>query len=298
MEQAAAQWARLQDRHARRSRGLSHDRDVAWIAAEACDVALDPLQSRDLIQEPVVARHVSRRFGTQFRMREKAERTDAIGERYVDDTFLRQLLAAVVGHRRRADREAAAVDPDYDGHGLRAGTARRRPDVQIEAILAGGFLAEVVIDVVRAQRLNALRSRALGVIGALPWRYGLRRTPAQIADRRCRERHAEIGADTGGQLGTRDAPGLDRDWIAGIAWVAPPATGIASANAMHSAATPLSRRLIMLEAPDNLIYYARTSSLTQRSTHNLVHASSQPALPAPPWRQPDARMRALQSWRC
>ena len=33
----------------------------------------------------------------------------------------------------------------------------------------------------------------------------------------------------------------------------------------------------MLEAPDNLIYYARTSSLTQRSTHNLVHASSQPA---------------------
>src|SRR6185436_10960009 len=215
MEQTATQRARLQDRHARRSRGLAHDRDVARITAEARDIALDPLQRRDLIEESVVAGRVLRRFGSQLGMREKAERADAIRQRDVDDALLRELFAVVVGHRSGADRETAPVDPDHDRHSLRAGSAWWRPDVQIEAILAGRLLAEVVVDVMCAQRLNAFRRCAIGVIRALPRRHRLRRTPAQLANRRRCERHAKISVHAGCQLRSCEAAGVDGDRISG-----------------------------------------------------------------------------------
>src|SRR5688572_32402629 len=59
----------------------------------------------------------------------------------------------------------------------------------------------------------------------------------------------------------------------GIALVAPNAPGIAKASAMHSA-IPLPRRIIMLEAPDELFYYARTSSLTQPIAHTRARILS------------------------
>ena len=130
-------------------------------------------------------------------MREEAERSYAIGERDVDDAFRGEMLAAVVGHRRRPDGEAAAVDPDDDRHERRARIVWRRPDVQVKAILARRLFAEVVIDVVRAQRLNAFGRGAIGMIGPLPRGHRLRWTPTQLAHRRRCERHAEVRTHAG-----------------------------------------------------------------------------------------------------
>ena len=46
--------------------------------------------------------------------------------------------------------------------------SRRGPDVHVEAVFAGRLLAEVVVDVVRSQHLDALGHLAIGVVDALP----------------------------------------------------------------------------------------------------------------------------------
>ena len=76
---------------------LAEDRDVAGVAAEGCDVLLDPLQRGDLVEQAVIARGVLRGFGAELGMGEEAQAADALGHRHDDHAALGQTCA--VEHR-------------------------------------------------------------------------------------------------------------------------------------------------------------------------------------------------------
>ena len=93
------------------------------IAAEDGDVALDPLQRGDEIEQAVVAGGADFGFLREFGMREKAERVEAMVERDDDDALRGEAAAVVARLRSRADDEAAAVDPDHHRQRRVAGCA-------------------------------------------------------------------------------------------------------------------------------------------------------------------------------
>ena len=104
----AARPARDQMRaHRPAARRLAADRDILGIAAEGCDVALDPPKRRLLVLETEIA------AAGQRRKREKAERAQPVVERDADhrvranDPVLAVFVAA-------AGDIAAAVDIDVD----------------------------------------------------------------------------------------------------------------------------------------------------------------------------------------
>lgn len=186
VEQPAGERRREQREHAHRPRRLAGDRDVAGVAAERRDVALDPVQRRDLVEQAEVDRAAGV-LALERRVREEAEVAEAIVDRDHHEALARERRAVV--HRRRAvaDAEAAAVDPHQDRR-VRPGTGRG-PDVEVEAVLAG------VADRLRAveRREHRLRARRPGAVGgahAGPRRRRLRRPPAQGIDRRRRIGHA------------------------------------------------------------------------------------------------------------
>ena len=135
-----------------------------------------------------------RRLRRQFGMREKAQGADAIVEVDEHDALLGEVFASVHRHPARSEREAAAVDID-DNRQLRSGLrGPAGPNVEIEAILAGRLFAEVMIDVVTSQHLDAFRRLAIRMVDAFPGSGRQRLAPSQLAHRRRCERHAEIGA--------------------------------------------------------------------------------------------------------
>ena len=60
---------------------LSKDGDAVRIAAEVCDIALDPLEGHLLVIEAEVGRADAAGFGGQLRMRKEAQRADAVRDR-------------------------------------------------------------------------------------------------------------------------------------------------------------------------------------------------------------------------
>src|SRR3546814_6215736 len=68
---------------------------MAGAAAEGADVAFDPLKCRDLVEQPVIARHAVGRFGAQRGMREPAERAEPVVDRHDDDAALGERAAVV-----------------------------------------------------------------------------------------------------------------------------------------------------------------------------------------------------------
>ena len=215
LEQAPGEGTRLQRRHRRRARGLAGYRDVVGIAAELRDVALDPLQRRDLIEETVVARRMMRRFGRQLRMGEEAQGADPVVEVDEDDAFPGEVFASVHRHPARAEREAAAVDVDDHRQFCPRRRGPARPDVEGEAILTRRLLAEIMIDVVAPEHLDAFRRLAVGVVDALPGRDRLWLAPAQVTHRRRREGDAEIGAHAAVEQLSRDRAAVDGDRVVG-----------------------------------------------------------------------------------
>ena len=123
-------------------------------------------------------------------MREEAQRADPVIERHDDRALIRQRLAAVERQRGRADRPAAAIDEDHDRPLL--ARPRRRPDIEIEAILARRLLAKIENRILGAQRLQAHRRIAVGDEIALPGDDRLRRLPAQLAHGRGGKRNALV----------------------------------------------------------------------------------------------------------
>ena len=161
------------------------------IAAEGRDVPLHPLQAGDQVQEAVVAGSLVRRFRAQLRMREEAERPHAVVDADEHDTLAREVLAVVDRAGGGAEGEAAAVDPDEHRNAV-ARRPGRRPDVEVEAVLAHVPLAVPLV---------GIRPELLGRPHALPPGGGLRRAPAEVA----RGRRGEGDAAVDGEVLLRDA---------------------------------------------------------------------------------------------
>ena len=68
-------------------------------------------------------------------MGEEAERAEAVVQRDDDGAFACQAIAGIARLGARAAEEAAAVQPDHDGPAV-VGRFGRRPDIQVEAVLA------------------------------------------------------------------------------------------------------------------------------------------------------------------
>jgi hypothetical protein len=109
---------------------LAEDSDLVWITAKRRNVLLDPLQTRNHIEQAVVARDMLRRLCAQLRMREKAERAQAIGDADQHNSLLCQSFSAVSRNSSASYAEAAAVDPNQHRDTVR-GRFRRSPHIQI-----------------------------------------------------------------------------------------------------------------------------------------------------------------------
>ena len=174
-----------QHRLERRAGGLADQRHASRIAAERRDVRLHPLERGGQVHHAVVAGRVAAGFLRQLRMRVEPERPEAVVVGDEDDALLRERFAVVAWQRSGAAGERAAVAPDHHGQ-LRRGGRRRGPDVDVEAVFARrrrrrrAFAAAAAA----ATALHAARTERLGLAHAVPLRRGLRRLPAQRADRR------------------------------------------------------------------------------------------------------------------
>ena len=184
------------------------------IAAKTRDIALDPSQRRHLIHQAIIARAAIGRLAAQFGMREEAQRPHTIGDIDPDNASTRQRFARIIRHAGRADVKAPAIDPHDNRQML--GPARRRPDVEVEAVFAGRLIAEIMVHGAPAQGLQTHRRKTIGVIHPLPRRHRLRRAPAQIAQRRRGKGHAQPASDAAAQRLTIDHAAIDVDGRGGL----------------------------------------------------------------------------------
>ena len=128
-------------------------------------------------------------------MREEAEAPEPVVHADEDDAAAGEGGAVVDRRRAAAVHEAAAVDPHHHRQRRRA-ARRRRPHVEVEAVFRGR----------RAERRRVAAERLLHAVGRVvvggergrPRLDRLRRLPAQVADRRRRERDALVGGDVAG----------------------------------------------------------------------------------------------------
>ena len=95
LEQSFRQRRGHQDGDRDRARRLPEHRDALRIAAEGGDVALDPLEGRDLVQQTIVAGGMLGGLGRQHRVREEAKDPDTVVEADDDDSFGSQLRPVI-----------------------------------------------------------------------------------------------------------------------------------------------------------------------------------------------------------
>ena len=166
------------DRNA--ARGFSEDRDPFRIASERANVALNPLQGRDHVEQAVVPGHVLGRLRAQLRMREEAQNPHPISDSDQHHAALGQLVAAVDRDRRGAAVEAASVNPDQHRDAILR-RFRRSPHIQVQAIFAqaAGRRTE--------HGLHAPGRELIALARSLPFRGGPGLAPSKIAHRRRRE---------------------------------------------------------------------------------------------------------------
>lgn len=75
---------------------LAEDGDMGWIAAECCDVAVDPFESRDLVHDTVAA-------GGEVPSGQQPQRTNAIVDRHDNNVVTAcKVATVVVNHGRSA----------------------------------------------------------------------------------------------------------------------------------------------------------------------------------------------------
>ncbi len=181
--------------HRKRPGRLAEDRDLARVAAKGRDVVVHPLQRGHLIEQAVVARRVAARFLRQLRVREKPEHAEAVVGRDHDDALAREPFAVLPRLGGRAGLKPAAMNPEHHGQFL-ARLGRRRPDVEVEAVLAHLVAEDHVVEDAALRAPRAERDRLLHV---RPRRHRRRRLPAALANRRGGKRdalehaHAAVG---------------------------------------------------------------------------------------------------------
>ena len=218
VEEAAGERRRHELVDAPRAGRLAEDGHARRVAPERRDVPLDPAEGRDLVEEAVVARRPVPGLGAQQRVGEIAERPEAVVDGDQHHAALGQPRPVVGDVGAVADGQPAAVNPDE--HRRAVVRPRRRPDVQVEAVLVHAVDAGVVERPHRGgQRALHARRRGLGrVAHALPGRRRLGGTPPQIAHRRGRERHAPVDHDLVAERRrrSRELPALDGHDPAGV----------------------------------------------------------------------------------
>src|SRR5262245_88329 len=195
----------------------AEDRHVVRVAAEGGDVRLHPLQYGDAVGKRLVAGRVPTRFRGQLWVREKPERTETVVETHEDDALLRERLAVVVRAGTAAFAVGAAEDPHHDRLS-RTWIVRRRPDVEIEAVLAHlrrvrQIDGDVVRHTLRLRRLHAYVAELVRFANALPLGDGLRLLPPQVADGWCAERDTLERAHSRLQRDARQLAGCRADRI-------------------------------------------------------------------------------------
>ena len=141
-------------------------------------------------------------------MRKEAEAAQPVIEGDHDDALLRQRGPVIQRRCARAVDEAPAMDPDHD---RRLAGQRRRADVQLQAVLAGGAGADAVV--LRGD-LHAQRAEGGRISRSAPGGRRLRRFPAQRPRRR--RRIGNVAKDRDGlRHPAGQGSGLDRHRLGG-----------------------------------------------------------------------------------
>ena len=167
------------------TRGLPKGSHIVRIAAEGLNLAPDPEQRGNLIEQSFIA------VRPQDRGVHPAKDAKPIVERDDHDIASHGQAAAIDPRlRARADRVAAAVNPDHDR--ALAVVASRCPDVQVKAVLRLRLRrdADQVANIAAELTLHRGGGELGRVAHAGPRIKRFRRSPAQFAERRLREGNA------------------------------------------------------------------------------------------------------------
>src|SRR2546425_5321165 len=208
LEETAAE--RRGDEHAHRPRagGLAHNRHAIRVAAKRRDVLPDPVERRNLVEEPVIAGRMMCRFGGQLGMRQIPEGSEPGIHRDEHDAFLREWRAVRRVADARPECPASTVVPDDHGPPLAGGGGG--PDVQGQAIFALSF-GRIGEGSRWMAVLRAGGADRVAASGAAPRLHRLRWLPAEVTDGRRRERNPLVAADAvSAHAGNQPAFDLDR----------------------------------------------------------------------------------------
>ena len=116
-------------------------------------------------------------------MREKPENAQAVIDADHDDAFRRKVLAVVTRLGTRSRLKPATVEPHHHRQAIPRGL-RRRPDIQVQAILAHRPVGPVAENHVGINwRLHTAWSELGGFANAFPRLYRLWRSPSQCSHR-------------------------------------------------------------------------------------------------------------------
>ena len=204
---AMHQTARRRRQHQRRdiaaARRLAEQRDAVRIAAESRDVPLYPTQRGELVPETEV--RLCATLARELRMRKEPEHPEAVGDGDHDSAFGSQAMTVVVRLVGPTAAVAATVEEHHDGQRA-AGARLRRPDIEIQAVLADREVGEhralgaetlghAAIPVEDAHALHAGGRERRGLPRPAPADEVHGRAPPQTADGRLSERQAQVGVD-------------------------------------------------------------------------------------------------------
>ena len=214
LDQVAGQRRGNERFHAAGTGALAQDRDVIRVSAERGDVGMDPLECGDLVQKTIIAGNVVRALLRQEWMDQEPEDPEPIVDSDQDDALFGPGLAVEFGLIAPAAGIGSAVDPHGHRQFLLRFARGRRPDVQVQAVLAefrvlpveftGPGVAGVMFD------LHRTRAESIGLPHPFPRNDGLGLLPAQIPDGRGGERDSFIDIDPfGGRFDSLDLSALD-----------------------------------------------------------------------------------------
>jgi len=125
--------------------------------------------------------------------RQEPKRSQAIVDGDDHGALASELVAQLIRIGAGAVLETPSIDPEHHRQVL---TRRflRRPDVQIQAVLAHGLI--VGAPGAARTHLRAAQFECVGLEDARPGLWRLRRTPSQLPDRRRGERQSLVNSDT------------------------------------------------------------------------------------------------------
>ncbi len=175
--------------HAAAPGRLAPDGDLTGITAKGRDVFLDPAHGKLLVQMPEVRRRLGSLLGDLW-VAQKTEHIEAVVDGDHHHSPARDAFTVKLHLRRITHLEPAAEEPNEDRQFV-LGAGGRRPDVQVQAVLAHGHMGIhvpfKVIDIVLVDPWRGLHGdgpelKSLQI--TVPVRSRLRCPPPVLADGR------------------------------------------------------------------------------------------------------------------